>query len=146
MIPHLNRIFSKMLVSRKYLQQAPVATSSPPFESHHTISHLPLPLFPTELSLAESSDPALLLRRYERQIKELKQELAMRDALRCVRGGIEGVTSMLVLPSKLVQLVESAHGPWHDGGRLSLVILSREKGCLKWNFLLEVSVEDTSLL
>jgi len=34
------------------------------------------------LSLAESSDPALLLRRYERQIKELKQELAMRDALR----------------------------------------------------------------
>ncbi|KAF5841849.1 kinesin-like protein [Dunaliella salina] len=35
----------------------------------------------TELSLAESSDPALLLRRYERQIKELKQELAMRDAL-----------------------------------------------------------------
>mmetsp|Transcript_11616 Transcript_11616/g.31666 ORF Transcript_11616/g.31666 Transcript_11616/m.31666 type:complete len:760 (+) Transcript_11616:247-2526(+) len=35
----------------------------------------------TELSLAESSDPTLLLRRYERQIKELKQELAMRDAL-----------------------------------------------------------------
>eukprot|EP00967_Tisochrysis_lutea_P128432 scaffold219661_cov17-Tisochrysis_lutea.AAC.1 len=46
-------------------------------------SQLPLLLFPTELSLAESSDPTLLLRRYERQIKELKQELAMRDALRC---------------------------------------------------------------
>jgi hypothetical protein len=38
----------------------------------------------TELSLAESSDPTLLLRRYERQIKELKQELSMRDALRWV--------------------------------------------------------------
>jgi kinesin family protein 6/9 len=34
--------------------------------------------------LAESSDPLLLLRRYERQFKELKQELAMRDALRFV--------------------------------------------------------------
>jgi kinesin family protein 6/9 len=30
----------------------------------------------------ESSDPVLLVRRYERQIRELKQELAMRDMLR----------------------------------------------------------------
>jgi kinesin family protein 6/9 len=36
----------------------------------------------SNLSLAESADTNLLLRRYERQIRELKQELAMRDALR----------------------------------------------------------------
>ncbi|GAX79184.1 hypothetical protein CEUSTIGMA_g6624.t1 [Chlamydomonas eustigma] len=35
----------------------------------------------TDVGVNESSDPLLLLRRYERQIKELKQELAMRDAL-----------------------------------------------------------------
>jgi kinesin family protein 6/9 len=35
----------------------------------------------TDVGVNESSDPMLLLRRYERQIKELKQELAMRDAL-----------------------------------------------------------------
>ena len=35
----------------------------------------------TVVGVNESSDPSLLLRRYERQIKELKQELAMRDAL-----------------------------------------------------------------
>ncbi|KAG2434981.1 hypothetical protein HYH02_011980 [Chlamydomonas schloesseri] len=35
----------------------------------------------TDLALNESNDPALLLRRYERQIKELKAELAMRDTL-----------------------------------------------------------------
>lgn len=38
----------------------------------------------TEATVNESSDPGLLLRRYERQIRELKQELAMRDMLRCV--------------------------------------------------------------
>ncbi len=37
----------------------------------------------SDLRLAESSDDAMLLRRYERQIRELKQELSMRDALRC---------------------------------------------------------------
>ena len=36
----------------------------------------------TEAAVNESADPALLLRRYERQVKELKAELAMRDALR----------------------------------------------------------------
>ncbi len=36
----------------------------------------------TDLALNESNDPALLLRRYERQIAELKAELAMRDTLR----------------------------------------------------------------
>ncbi|MEW5314042.1 MAG: hypothetical protein WDW38_005568 [Sanguina aurantia] len=36
----------------------------------------------TDVSLNESSDPALLIKKYERQIKELKQELAMRDSLR----------------------------------------------------------------
>lgn len=35
----------------------------------------------TDLALNESNDPALLLRRYERQIAELKAELAMRDTL-----------------------------------------------------------------
>ncbi|KAG2485910.1 hypothetical protein HYH03_015354 [Edaphochlamys debaryana] len=35
----------------------------------------------TDLAVNESSDPQLLLRRYERQIKELKAELAMRDTL-----------------------------------------------------------------
>ncbi|GFR47649.1 hypothetical protein Agub_g9392 [Astrephomene gubernaculifera] len=35
----------------------------------------------TQLAVNESSDPGLLLRRYERQIKELKAELAMRDTL-----------------------------------------------------------------
>lgn len=35
----------------------------------------------TEVGVNESSDPSLLLHRYERQIKELKAELAMRDAL-----------------------------------------------------------------
>ncbi|KXZ54349.1 hypothetical protein GPECTOR_5g430 [Gonium pectorale] len=35
----------------------------------------------TDLAVNESTDPALLLRRYERQIKELKAELAMRDTL-----------------------------------------------------------------
>lgn len=38
----------------------------------------------TDPVVNESSDPSLLLRRCQRQIKELKQELAMRDALRCV--------------------------------------------------------------
>lgn len=38
-------------------------------------------LITSELSLTESSDPSLLLRKYERQIKELKAELAMRDTL-----------------------------------------------------------------
>ena len=45
----------------------------------------------TDLALNESNDPALLLRRYERQIKELKAELAMRDTLRCAErqgGGV----------------------------------------------------------
>lgn len=37
----------------------------------------------TDATVNESADPALLLKRYERQIRELKQELAMRDALRC---------------------------------------------------------------
>lgn len=36
----------------------------------------------TDVAVNESSDPSLMLKRYERQIKELKQELAMRDALR----------------------------------------------------------------
>lgn len=36
----------------------------------------------TDLAANESTDPGLLLRRYERQIKELKAELAMRDTLR----------------------------------------------------------------
>jgi hypothetical protein len=36
----------------------------------------------TEAVVNESGDPALLLKRAERQIKELKQELAMRDMLR----------------------------------------------------------------
>ena len=35
----------------------------------------------TDVGVNESSDPSLLLHRYERQIKELKAELAMRDAL-----------------------------------------------------------------
>jgi len=35
----------------------------------------------TDIGVNESSDPSLLLRRCERQVKELKQELAMRDAL-----------------------------------------------------------------
>ncbi|GIL58915.1 hypothetical protein Vafri_13928 [Volvox africanus] len=35
----------------------------------------------TDLAVNESNDPGLLLRRYERQIKELKAELAMRDTL-----------------------------------------------------------------
>ncbi|EFJ50296.1 Kif9 type kinesin [Volvox carteri f. nagariensis] len=35
----------------------------------------------TDLAVNESNDPGLLLRRYERQIRELKQELAMRDTL-----------------------------------------------------------------
>ncbi|GBF92163.1 kinesin [Raphidocelis subcapitata] len=35
----------------------------------------------TDASVNESADPALLLRRYERQVRELKQELAMRDML-----------------------------------------------------------------
>ena len=39
----------------------------------------------TDVGINESNDPSLLLRRYERQVKELKQELAMRDALRCGR-------------------------------------------------------------
>jgi hypothetical protein len=39
----------------------------------------------TDLAVNESNDPGLLLRRYERQIKELKAELAMRDTLRCGR-------------------------------------------------------------
>jgi len=38
----------------------------------------------SEAVVNESSDPGLLIKRYERQIKELKQELAMRDMLRCV--------------------------------------------------------------
>ena len=36
----------------------------------------------TEAVVNESGDPELLLKRAERQIKELKQELAMRDMLR----------------------------------------------------------------
>lgn len=36
----------------------------------------------TEAVVNESSDPALLVKRYERQVRELKQELAMRDMLR----------------------------------------------------------------
>lgn len=44
----------------------------------------------TEARVNESSDPALLLRRYERQIRELKQELAMRDTLRRGGGGRGG--------------------------------------------------------
>ena len=36
----------------------------------------------TEALVNESTDPTLMLRRYERQIKELKQELAMKDTLR----------------------------------------------------------------
>lgn len=36
----------------------------------------------TSAVVNESSDPVLLVRRYERQIRELKQELAMRDMLR----------------------------------------------------------------
>lgn len=35
----------------------------------------------TDVGVTESSDPVLLVRKYERQIKELKQELAMRDTL-----------------------------------------------------------------
>ncbi|GLC42055.1 Kinesin heavy chain [Pleodorina starrii] len=35
----------------------------------------------TDLAVNESNDPGLLLRRYERQIRELKAELAMRDTL-----------------------------------------------------------------
>lgn len=35
----------------------------------------------TDVGVTESSDPALLVRKYERQIRELKQELAMRDTL-----------------------------------------------------------------
>lgn len=35
----------------------------------------------TDAIVNESTDPMLLLKRYERQIKELKQELAMRDTL-----------------------------------------------------------------
>mmetsp|Transcript_7175 Transcript_7175/g.14560 ORF Transcript_7175/g.14560 Transcript_7175/m.14560 type:complete len:717 (-) Transcript_7175:232-2382(-) len=35
----------------------------------------------TDLSITASSDPTLLLRKYERQINDLKQELAMRDSL-----------------------------------------------------------------
>lgn len=45
----------------------------------------------TDLALNESNDPALLLRRYERQIAELKAELAMRDTLRWGRGGLGGM-------------------------------------------------------
>ena len=40
----------------------------------------------TDVSQLESADPALLAKRYERQIKELKQELALRDTLRWVQG------------------------------------------------------------
>lgn len=40
----------------------------------------------TDVFVNESTDTSLLLRRYERQIKELKQELAMRDTLRSVDG------------------------------------------------------------
>lgn len=36
----------------------------------------------TNAVVNESADPALLLKRYERQVRELKQELAMRDMLR----------------------------------------------------------------
>ena len=39
----------------------------------------------TDAVVNESADPGLLLKRYERQIRELKQELAMRDMLRCER-------------------------------------------------------------
>ncbi|KAL6745955.1 kinesin-like protein [Haematococcus lacustris] len=35
----------------------------------------------TDVSVSESNDPGLLLKRYERQVRELRQELAMRDAL-----------------------------------------------------------------
>lgn len=44
----------------------------------------------TDVGVNESNDPSLLLRRYERQIKELKQELAMRDALRWGAHGLMG--------------------------------------------------------
>ena len=36
----------------------------------------------TDAAVNESADPGLLVKRYERQIKELRQELAMRDMLR----------------------------------------------------------------
>ncbi len=39
----------------------------------------------TEAVVNESADPGLLVKRYERQIRELKQELAMRDMLRCAQ-------------------------------------------------------------
>eukprot|EP00891_Asterochloris_glomerata_P009274 jgi/Astpho2/9274/e_gw1.00139.3.1_t len=38
-------------------------------------------LIETEAYVAESTDPSLLIKRYERQVKELKAELAMRDML-----------------------------------------------------------------
>jgi hypothetical protein len=37
----------------------------------------------TSAVVNESSDPVLALRKAERQVKELRQELAMRDMLRC---------------------------------------------------------------
>ena len=42
----------------------------------------------TDVTMTESSDPLLLAKRFERQIKELKQELALRDTLRW--GGLVG--------------------------------------------------------
>lgn len=50
----------------------------------------------TDAVVNESADPGLLLKRYERQIKELKQELAMRDALRC--GPLQAALSVGVPP------------------------------------------------
>ncbi len=40
----------------------------------------------TDAVVNESADPTLLLKRAERQIRELKQELTMRDMLRWVMG------------------------------------------------------------
>lgn len=37
----------------------------------------------TSAVVNESADPVLALRKAERQVKELRQELAMRDMLRC---------------------------------------------------------------
>jgi hypothetical protein len=42
----------------------------------------------TSAVVNESSDPVLALRKAERQVKELRQELAMRDMLRCARKAI----------------------------------------------------------
>lgn len=39
-------------------------------------------LIECEAVVTESNDPSLLVKRYERQIKELKAELTMRDALK----------------------------------------------------------------